>query len=308
MHSFDLALSSEAISEAIVDYVESIFPSILNELVIPSIEEFEFNFKIQKLKSKRMKKKNKSNFLKQSESRREFFWYLINLKRKNKKTNVEHGNIPFRFISFSDETSAIDGEEIVNSSSMVIRPNGGLLGNTITQNPPENVQITQFVEINKRKLSDVLEYQSEQKPFVRENEILDKIEFYINDGKPLSFSNLIEIIEVLTFSDKMEVKDRIFNLINTYLKTVKRKDEIDIVDEFNYHNVTLSEISKEIPLEKLETLDDTLLILLKATILYEFRRQCRNAGLNYIDGKMAFEEYDRKIEEYTWNASRMYSQ
>jgi len=301
----DSVIYSELISDAIVDYVESVVPSILFEVEIPSSEEFRLKLRKAEFRSKRMKKKVRTSFLQQIESRREFYWFINNLKRRYESPRLEHENITFRRTWFQDETAIMNGGELANPNTM-IRTKRGLWDDTVKPFPREDAQVTQILDIHKGKLSDIVEYQGEQLPFTKENEILGKIEHSLSKEQFLSLSDFMEIREMLTFSDKKEVKDKVLNLIRAYLETIKRRNRVDGVEELYCHEEMIPDDLKPSMLEETEIIDEPLLKLLKAAILYEYRRQSRNSGSDYIKGKITFEEYMRKIEEYTCIAGKTY--
>jgi len=303
--TFDSTISPESISDAIVDYVETIIPPILFEIETSSSKESRIKLIELKFKSKRMKKKTRASFLQQIESQRELFWYANNLKRRYERHRLDHENITFRRTWFQDETAIMNGGELANSNTM-IRTKRRLWDDTAKQFPRENVQVTQLLDIRKEKLSDIVKCPDEQIPAIQENEILGKIEHNLSKGQFLSLSDLMEIREVLTFSDTKEVKDNILNLMRGYLGTITERNGVDSIEELHRHEEMIPENLKPTTLEETEIIDYPLLELLKAVILYEYRRQFRTARLDYMKNKITFEDYIRKVEGNTQIAGRLY--
>jgi hypothetical protein len=127
----------------------------------------------------------------------------------------------------------------------------------------------------------------------------------IESGQSLTFGDIHEINRLSRHLPSPDTLTEIFDLVEKYLTDLKSKFDIDCIEElYRYENLLPLKYHTSRPRSR-----DTVGLIqekIKAIVLYEYRKLIRIEGLKFIEGKIDYAEYMRKIEEYTKNADESY--
>lgn len=300
-------VSSEKLSEAIVDYVESVIPSILTEVEahVPTDDQLRLESLRLKLKSRRMRQGNRTSVLEHLRSKQAFVHYINALKQKRGRFNLDsETNLPISTsISYDRNTVSFEETQARPINTLVTRPQEIFRDNIMLTELQWDflTQSARFSNLPNEHITNLtIDPQITFKSDPRfENRILDDLEKRIRIGGEFTLADLADLKETHNYPTEQGNMQRVMTIVEDYVELIKKRTSIDCFEEFLQYEKTLPYRSQTPPLKK------NTLGLIKAATLYEFRRAVRLLGSEFLESRITYEDYLKKVDEYTSLANRI---
>lgn len=132
-------------------------------------------------------------------------------------------------------------------------------------------------------------------------ELMKKVE----NGQTLSLEEIQKIKEMLKIQEDRSILNNLLILLNKDIELRKKIYGVECISEL-YRGENLLPENLRIPKPRPNDIEDLIKERWRAIVLHEYRRLHRLTGLEFIKGKLTYDEYIRKTKEYALIASGLY--
>jgi len=142
-------------------------------------------------------------------------------------------------------------------------------------------------------------------PLTSSSKILEEVGKVVKSGQILSFDDIEKIDRLLSFTDDESVLSEVLSVLDMDLKLRSKKFHVDCIQEL-YRGENLLPEDIQTPRPKQGCIKDMIYEKIRAIVLHEYSRLHELTALEFIDGKITYDEYVNKTRECAIIASRIY--
>jgi hypothetical protein len=288
-------LSPEKISDIIIRTIESepMLREIFKAMRLPN--------KLERKRAEQMAKRapvKKAREIKQKMERISFYERLKHIMPPPTECSYSVPSIPY------------DGE-VVRETPLPQLSNANLM-------MQRRVAVRPYIELRQPKSVETLMTNDWHLKFIKEptlitikgfvissSKILEEVGEVVKSGQILSFDDIQRINRLLRLTDDEAVLSEVLSVLDMDLKLRSEKFHVDCIQEL-YRGEDLLPQNMRAPRPRQGYLKDLIYEKIRAIVLHEYGRLHRLTALEFIDGKIAYDEYVNKTREYAIIASRIY--
>jgi len=292
--------SPEEISEAIIGSIETepMLREIFKATRLPSAGEI----RLEELKAQRYRKRYRKKKIMQMKEKRELIFIFERFKSISSPITENSSSLPFTLYDGADITLEAPQLQPSNASfiiqrTKIMRPNIEL---PLLESIESRIMDDQYLKpIKEPMLSTIGEF------IISPSKILEEINEKLETQQTLSFEDLQKINRVLEFAYDITTLNEIHRVLESDIKLRKEKFNVDCLKEL-YRDEDLLPSKMRTPRPKPDEIESLIHEKIRAIILHEYRRLHRLAGLEFIKGKITYDEYIKKTQRYAFDASKLF--